>query len=156
MQRLERALLILTNLAVVVGLVLLVFELRQNRAAIELEYNMSIADTMSDIQMAIATAPKLAELIAKAEGGQAESLDAAERVQLRHLFSGMMDPRLSYYWMKDSDIIPREDWCNVMSFVQLANADDGLRSEMERNATYAKRMVADVDAICGKYVPQPR
>lgn len=155
MQRLERALLILTNVAVVAGLVLVFLELRQNRAAIELEYNMAMQDTMSDINMAIATAPDLTELIARVESGQAESLDASDQVQLRFLFNGMMEPRISYYWLKDSDIIPREEWCNLMSFVQWANADEGMRREMERN-TYAKRMVADVDAICGKYVPEPR
>lgn len=154
MQRLERVLLILTNVAVVVGLVFL--ELRQNRAAIELEYNMSIADIMSDTNMAIATDPGLAELIAKTEAGQLENLAAGERVQLRYSFYGAMEARFSDYWMKDSDIIPREDWCNVMRFVQAVNSDENWRLEMERVASFAKQMVADVDAICGKDVPSPR
>jgi hypothetical protein len=156
MQRLERALLILTNVAVVAGLVLVFLELRQNRAAIELEYNMSFTDIMSDLQMAVATNGELADVIARAEGGQIETLSAADRVQLQYLFRGLMEPRIAYYWLQHSDIIPPEDWCQVMRFVQLANADDGMRSEMERNLSYAKRMVADVEGICGKYVPSPR
>lgn len=156
MQRLERVLLILTNVAVVVGLVLLVVELRQNRDAIELEYNLSMADVMSDIAMGVATDRTLAVAIAKAENGQIESLDAADRVRLRFLFSATMEPRLSYYWVKDSDFIAREEWCSTMRFVQVANATDDWRREMERMTSYAKRMVADVDALCGKYVPEPR
>jgi len=155
-QRLERLLMILTNAAVVAGLVLVYLELRQNRASIELEYNMSVADMMSDVDMAIATSPDLAELIAKAEARQLESVDAADLVQLRFSFYGLMEPRISYYWMKNSDIIPRDEWCTTMRFVQIANADEGMRREMEGTLAFAKRMVADVDTICGKYVPEPR
>ena len=151
MQRLERLLLILTNAAVVVGLVLLLLEFRQNRAAIELDYNMSIADLMSDIQMAVATDRSLAEALAKRAAGQVETLDAADQLRVRAWLFAMMEPRLSYYWMKESDVIPRDDWCGVMRFVQRVNTNDFLRDELERHVPYAKRMVSDVDARCGEY-----
>jgi hypothetical protein len=151
MQRLERVLLILTNLAVVAGLVLVFLELRQNRAAIELEYNMSVADIMSDTQMAVATDRSLAEALAMRAAGQVESLDAADQLRVRAWLSAVMEPRLSYYWMKDSDVIPQEDWCGVMRFVQRVNTNDFLRDELERHVPYTKRMISDVDARCGKY-----
>jgi hypothetical protein len=153
-QRLERLLVIFTNLAVVFGLGLLVFELRQNRAAIELEYNMSVADIMSDTNIAIATDRSLAEALAKVEAGDSIALDSPDRLRVRYALSAMMEPRLSYYWMKDSDIIPHEDWCNVMRLAQQLGASAEGRAFLKDGASYAERMLADVDATCGRYTPR--
>ena len=43
MSRLERYLMIATNLSVLVGLILVAFEFRQNREAIEIDQQLSIA-----------------------------------------------------------------------------------------------------------------
>lgn len=68
-QGFEKYFVLATNIAVLIGLALLVYELRQNRESIEIETQFSIADAAIQTHTAVATDPELAQLISVANRG---------------------------------------------------------------------------------------
>ena len=148
MNRLERYLVIATNLSILVGLLLVVFQLRQNRDAIELQLQMSIAEVLSQTDMAVATSRDLALLMSKASADNASDFDEADRIQVSNWLAAALEPRISYYFLKDSNIIANDDWCNAMRFVESAYAKPYYRKIMESNYAYLDSMLRDIRAIC--------
>jgi len=118
MSRLERYLMIATNLSVLMGLLFLGFQLRQERHAIEMQFQWSMAEVSSEIAMTLATDGELAALVSKAQRGEVAQFSEADHLRVRNWLSGFLEPRLSYYLLRESGFIPQSDWCNVMrSFV---------------------------------------
>ena len=77
--RLNRWLTLAANIGVVAGIVLLVYELNQNREMMRAQVRNEISDRLVDIQMTVASNPQLADVLYRARAG--EELTGSERTQ---------------------------------------------------------------------------
>ena len=71
---------ILANLGVLVGILLLVYELNQNRKMMEVQARSDIANTLVNIQLEAATSPELEAASVKADAGLPLTPVEAEQV----------------------------------------------------------------------------
>ena len=70
---------VLANVGVLIGILLLAYELNQNRDMMRSQARNAIADTLVNILYQRATSPYLAEILAKLEAG--EQLTAVETIR---------------------------------------------------------------------------
>jgi hypothetical protein len=77
--RVNRWLTLGANIGVLAGIVLLIFELSQNREMMRAQTRNEISDRLVDIQMTIASNPQLADVLYRARIG--EELSGGERTQ---------------------------------------------------------------------------
>ena len=79
---LNRWLILAANLGVLAGIILLVFELNQNRAMMPAQIRNEVAVQLIDLMSQVAIDPELADLLDRAWSG--EELTRAEATQFRH------------------------------------------------------------------------
>ena len=79
---LNRWLTLVANLGVLAGIVLLVFELGENRKMMRAQTRNDVAVQLVDLMSNVATNPDLASLLTRADSG--ETLTPAEVTQYRH------------------------------------------------------------------------
>ena len=79
---LNRWLILAANLGVLAGIILLVFELNQNRAMMRAQIRNEVAVQLIDLMSQVAIDPELADLLDRAWSG--EELTRAEATQFRH------------------------------------------------------------------------
>ena len=148
MNRLERYLMIATNVAVLVGLLLVAFEFRQNREAIEIEQQLSIAEVNSQIAITLATDAALADLVSRAWKGEFVSFSDSEHVRLRAWVNANLEPRLGYYFLRDSGFMLQDDWCNFMRQFVRWRANTYFRDVVVELISYADEVHREIDNRC--------
>ena len=148
MNRLERYLVIATNLSILVGLLLVVLELRQNREAAELQYNLGVSETNSQIFLALANDGDLAGLVSKASVGDVEQFSQADHLRVRNWVLARLELVIGYYWLRDSDFIARDDWCNYMRTFEWAHQIPYYRKVIDESYSYAKAIDLEIQARC--------
>lgn len=77
--RLNRWLTLGANVAVLVGIVLLIYELQQNREMMRAQTRNEISSRLVDIQMTVASSPQLADTLVRGRSG--DELSPAEQLQ---------------------------------------------------------------------------
>jgi hypothetical protein len=148
MNRLERYLVIVTNLSILAGLLLVALELRQNRQAIDLQYGMAISQVNSQLFMALATDADLAGLVSKASVGDIDQFTQTDHLRVRNWLFARLEPTLSFYWLRDSDFIEHDDWCNGMRIFERFYAIPYYRKVIDDSITYAKAIDVEAQARC--------
>jgi hypothetical protein len=149
--RFERFLVLATNLAVLAGLLLLVYELQQNRESIDIETQFAISEAAIQTHLAVAGDDELAQLVTAATAGDTENFSESDALRVRSWHRAMMEPRISFYWLRDSDFINADDWCNFMGFVLWSRTKDYYRSIMDRDIAYAEEMADEIRSRCGEF-----
>ena len=145
---LESKITIATNLAVLIGLGLVVFELQQNREAIHLDHQMALAQTMVEIHSTIATDDELASLVTRANSGDVESLNEAEHLRLYYWLWLNIEPRIGYYNLRDTDFMIVEDWCNLMGEFSGYYNHDYFGDILRKSIVYANQIEAAIQDRC--------
>jgi hypothetical protein len=149
-RRLEKYLLAATNVDVLAGLVLVVYELRQNRESINLDTQFAVSEQLATTHMALATDGELAELISAASAGETDTFSEGDHLRVRSWLRAMIEPRISYYWLRDSDFIDPKEWFGFMSFVEWAMARDYYRQLVVSGevTTYTEQMLVEISVRC--------
>ena len=91
--RLNRWLTLGANLGVVIGIVFLAYELRQNSALLQAEAGRQLNQNQTSLYSELMTSPELAELLAKVNRG--EELSDAEKIRERAFYSRLI---LNWKW----------------------------------------------------------
>ena len=124
---LGQAIKIFANVGVLVGILLLVYELNQNRQMMQAQTRNAIAETLVDMLYQRASSPELAELRAKQEAR--EPLTAAEELQYQDLQGADWRYRenVSYQYRiglyeVDEYLAQREMWRDLL------NSDEAIRA----------------------------
>jgi hypothetical protein len=110
----ERLITIVTNLAVVAGMVLVVFELQQNREAIQIAHQLSLAGLMSQAHLAVASDQELAGLVTRAKRNDTQDFSSVDIERVNHWALAFLEPRISSYHLRGNEFVVLEDWCNLM------------------------------------------
>ncbi len=88
--KLNERLTLIANLSVVVGIVFLAYELRQNTEAIQAQTRDSITEKQMEYLGWRATSPELAAVLAKADSVGGDALSDAERQQWSGYYGGQL------------------------------------------------------------------
>ena len=144
----ERIITIITNLAVVSGLVLVVFELQQNREAIQIAHQLSLAGLMSQINLAVASDHELADLIARAKRNDTKDFSPADTERVKHWTLAILEPRISSYHLRSSEFVVMEDWCNLMRDYTDLYRHPYFGAIVKSDLSYADAIAADIENRC--------
>lgn len=144
----KRAISIITNIAVVCGLVLVVFELQQNREAIQIAHQLSLAGLMSQINLTVASDSELADLIARAKRDDTQDFSPADSERVKHWTLAILEPRISSYHLRNSEFIVMEDWCNLMRDFTDLHRHPYFGKIVQSDLSYADAIAADIENRC--------
>ena len=117
MNSLERYLTILTNIGVIIGLVFVVIEIRQNQSAIQIDHQLAIAEINSQLNIAVATDTELAGLLEQAHRSDVGSFSPTDHLRVSEWVSAVLEPMISYYFLRDSEFIEPEEWSNFVRVI---------------------------------------
>jgi hypothetical protein len=140
-----------TNVAVLFGIILLVYELQQNREMMRAQTRNEISAKLTEIQMTVASNPQLADMLTRARTG--EDLTASERTQFDNRNAAMFrywenvhyQYRLGLYDEEEFSK-QREGW---KSYVNSSRAIVMVWCYMR--SAMSSDFVAEVDALLVKY-----
>lgn len=144
----ERLITIITNLAVVSGMVLVVFELQQNREAIQIAHQFSLAGLMSQTHLAVATDHELADLITRAKRNDTQDFSPADIERVNRWALAILEPRISSYHLRSSEFVVLEDWCNLMRDFTDLYRHPYFGAIVKSDLSYADAIAADVEKRC--------
>lgn len=145
-----RAISIITNIAVMCGLVLVVFELQQNREAIQIAHQLSLAGLMSQINLTVASDSELADLIARAKRDDTQDFTPADSERVKHWTLAILEPRISSYHLRNSDFVVMEDWCNLMRDYTDLYQHPYFSSIVKSDLDYADNIAAEIKSKCAQ------
>lgn len=144
----ERLITIITNLAVVSGMVLVVFELQQNREAIQIAHQFSLAGLMSQTHLAVATDHELADLITRAKRNDTQDFSPADIERVNHWALAILEPRISSYHLRSNEFVVLEDWCNLMRDFTDLYRHPYFGAIVKSDISYADAIAADIEKRC--------
>lgn len=148
MRQIESYVSLIVNLAILIGLGLVFVEIRQNNEAILIDRELTLAELHSQNQMAIAGNAQLAALIGKAWANEAEEFSIAEESQLRAYLGALLEPIISYYFMRDSDFMSRPDWCSSMRLYTSLYEHPYFSTFVATYTTYADEINREIQGRC--------
>jgi hypothetical protein len=144
----ERLITIVTNLAVVSGMVLVVFELQQNREAIQIAHQFSLAGLMSQTHLAVATDHELADLITRAKRNDTQDFSPADIERVNRWALAILEPRISSYHLRSNEFVVLEDWCNLMRDFTDLYRHPYFGAIVKSDISYADAIAADIEKRC--------
>lgn len=144
----ERLITIITNLAVVSGMVLVVFELQQNREAIQIAHQFSLAGLMSQTHLAVATDHELADLITRAKRNDTQDFSPADIERVNRWALAILEPRVSSYHLRSNEFVVLEDWCNLMRDFTDLYRHPYFGAIVKSDLSYADAIAADIEKRC--------
>jgi len=146
---LGQTLQLLGNAGVIVGILLLVYELNQNRQMMQAQTRNAISETIVDRLLGEADNPDLAAINLKAEAGEIMTALEARRYQLIWQATFRYWENVNYQYRNglydDSEYLAhREAWRQLAS-------DPHVRDLWcERRSRYADEFVAEMDGLLGE------
>jgi hypothetical protein len=144
----ERLITIITNLAVVSGMVLVVFELQQNREAIQIAHQFSLAGLMSQTHLAVATDHELADLITRAKRNDTQDFSPADIERVNRWALAILEPRISSYHLRSNEFVVLEDWCNLMRDFTDLYRHPYFGAIVKSDLSYANAIATDIEKRC--------
>jgi hypothetical protein len=144
----ERLITIITNLAVVSGMVLVVFELQQNREAIQIAHQFSLAGLMSQTHLAVATDHELADLITRAKRNDTQDFSPADIERVNRWVLAILEPRISSYHLRSNEFVVLEDWCNLMRDFTDLYRHPYFGAIVKSDLSYADAIATDIEKRC--------
>ncbi|MBX9896198.1 MAG: hypothetical protein K2Y09_13675 [Nitrosomonas sp.] len=144
----ERLITIITNLAVVAGMVLVVLELQQNREAIQIAHQLSLAGLMSQAHLAVASDQELADLVTRAKRNDTQDFSPVDTERVNHWVLAFLEPRISSYHLRSNEFIVLEDWCNLMRDFTDLYRHPYFGVIVKSDLSYADAIAADIENRC--------
>ena len=146
--KLERLITIVTNLAVVAGMVLVVFELQQNREAIQIAHQLSLAGLVSQAHLAVASDQALADLVARAKLNDTQDFSPADIERVNQWALAFLEPRISSYHLRGNEFVVLEDWCDLMRDFTDLYQHPYFGTIVKSDLSYADAVAADIENRC--------
>lgn len=146
--KLERLITIITNLAVVAGMVLVVLELQQNREAIQIAHQLSLAGLMTQSHLAVASDQELADLVTRAKRNDTQDFSPVDTERVNHWVLAFLEPRISSYHLRSNEFIVLEDWCNLMRDFTDLYRHPYFGVIVKSDLSYADAIAADIENRC--------
>jgi len=134
--RLNRWLTLGANIGVLIGIIFLAVELRQNNENLAVQQRAVNYTSVADSWARVSEHPQLSELISKDFGG--ETLSAAETVQLQAFWTGI---HLGLQWAYEE--LPDDQFQRTLTF----NRDDYAASPTYRSAWKSRRAFFDPEFV---------
>ena len=146
---LGQTLQLLGNAGVIVGILLLVYELNQNRQMMQAQTRNAISETIVDRLLGEADNPDLAAINLKAEAGEIMTALEARRYQLIWQATFRYWENVNYQYRNglydDSEYLAhREAWRQIASAPRVRDL------WCERRSRYADEFVAEMDGLLGE------
>ena len=110
MSKLERRLSLVANLAVVIGIIFLAAEMRQNTQLMQAQIRDSLTEKQMEYLGWVATNPELAEALAKEAGGGRDALTSTEAYQIATWVGGQMREWENSYYQSQQGLFTAEDF----------------------------------------------
>jgi len=148
MSKLTERLTVVANLSVVVGIVLVAAELRQNTRAVQAQIRDSITDKQMVFAGWIGTNPQAADVYQRGREGGYGQLSSAERTQFTFLAAGMMREWENSSYQYERGLFTEEEFSARMARWASNLASPGYRDYWAGNQeAYAATFRAQVDSI---------
>lgn len=144
----ERLITIITNLAVVAGMVLVVLELQQNREAIQIAHQLSLAGLMTQSHLAVASDQELADLVTRAKRNDTQDFSPVDTERVNHWVLAFLEPRISSYHLRSNEFVVLEDWCNLMRDFTDLYRHPYFGVIVKSDLSYADAIAADIENRC--------
>ncbi|MGZ0020065.1 hypothetical protein [Nitrosomonas sp. wSCUT-2] len=144
----ERLITIITNLAVVAGMVLVVLELQQNREAIQIAHQLSLAGLVSQAHLAVASDQELADLVARAKRNDVQDFSPADIERVNQWALAFLEPRISSYHLRSNEFVVLEDWCDLMRDFTDLYRHPYFGAIVKSDLSYADAVAADIENRC--------
>ena len=146
---LGQTLQLLGNAGVIVGILLLVYELNQNRQMMQAQTRNAISETIVDRLLGEADNPDLAAINLKAEAGERMTALETRRYQLIWQATFRYWENVNYQYRNglydDSEYLAhREAWRQIASAPRVRDL------WCERRSRYADEFVAEMDGLLGE------
>jgi hypothetical protein len=123
---------ILANIGVVAGIIFLGYELRQNTVATQLSAASDYEDSLSEVELLIASNPEFANLLQKGIDG--DDLTDTELLRLTTFYRRVLRGWQVSYYQNVRGALDDELWHGqVDSYSRTLRKDAGLRSYWEQN-----------------------
>ncbi len=107
---------VLGALAVVVTLIFLIRQMRQNAAAISSQTHDSMMGNFNEINTLLASRPDLAEMFERGRDDP-ESLDSTEQIQFSFLLASCLNVTEAVFRSFESGVLNQQEWHRIASVV---------------------------------------
>ena len=137
-------------LAVVVSVLYVGFEIRQNSATLQAASFQAVSDSITDLTASIGRDSELTRIYTTGLGPESNELSAAERAQFNLLMVAMVRRLENAYFQNSQGFIPREQWDGLQKafdFIILAPGGRRWWSDPATQALYSDSFVQFVDSL---------
>ena len=118
----DKWLSVIANLGVIVGIVFLAYELRQNTLATDLEVASNFQSSFSEIEMLISGNPEFSEILMK--GRNDLELTDHERFRLANFYGNVLRHWQNVHYQYFTDGLDEEIWLGQKEYFTLVLSED--------------------------------
>lgn len=135
---------ILGNIAVVIGILLLVYELNQNRQMMQAQTRSNIAHGITDFLVTIGSDERLSTLWSLGAAG--EPLDEAQSRQFELLMAGFLRYLEDVHYQNRNDLYAQDEFSTQMEQIRRVFAAPGTRRYWcERPIVLSREFTSEID-----------
>lgn len=132
LDRLNRWMMLAANIGVLIGILFLVFELRQNTVASRLAAASNFQDSFSEIEFFIAQHPEFAELLESGRNG--DEISGADNLRLTVFYGNVLRTWQNAHFQYISGTLNKELWIGSQSRLTVVLREDrGLMDHWRNN-----------------------
>ena len=132
LDRINRWMMLAANIGVLIGILFLVFELRQNTIASRLDAASNFQDSFSEIEFFIAQNPEFAELLESGRNG--DEVTGADELRLTVFYGNVLRTWQNAHFQYISGSLNRELWNGSQSRLAVVLKEDhGLVEHWRKN-----------------------
>ena len=136
----------LGGIAVLISLVYLAVQIRQNTRTAQSTAFQQVIDSFSEITLAIGKDRDLSELFARATGGLA-ALDPVDQARIRFVMLSLFRRAKSVFFHSEQGTLDMESWAGIRESLKVTLSSAGIREFWEHNAhVYNPRFRAFVES----------
>lgn len=135
LDRINRWMMLAANIGVLVGILFLIFELRQNTVASRQQAASNFQDSFSEIEFFIAQNPEFAELLEAGRSG--EEISGSNKLRLTTFYGNVLRTWQNAHFQYLAGTLNREIWNGSQSRLAVVlNEDRGLIDHWRENQSH--------------------
>ncbi len=132
LDRVNRWMTLIANIAVLAGILFLAFELRQNTMTSRIQAANDFQDSFSEIEFFIAESPEFAELLVK--GREGENVTGADQLRLTVFYGNVLRTWQNAHVLYRSKALDKSLWLGSQTrLTQILQEDRGLLAHWRNN-----------------------
>ena len=152
---LDRWLSLVANFGVLIGIILLILELDQNRDMLKSQTKSELAMGVSTLTLAIASNEQYADVLARGRAG--EPLTPGEKLQFVNHSISMHRYWENVYYQYRSGLYDEADFSRHKNAWRIIMNGDSPTADVwcSRRSTFSRDYVAEIDSVLEKYSCEP-